>query len=157
MKAEIASKDDIPVLSCHHRRMFEEIWQKKGLKLEVPKAMELEKAYAEKLEKQFRDGSCRAWIVKENECLLASGAISMASLAPVPGDMNPEVAYLHSMYTEKGSRNRGYARLIIESAIFFCKGKGIGRMLLNASEDGRPLYEGLGFSSSGEAMRLFIK
>lgn len=157
MNAEIAGYDDIPVLSCHHRKMFEEIWQKKGLPLEESRAMELEKAYAEKLGIQFRDGSCIAWIVRENKLVVASGAISMAVLAPVPDDMNPKVAFLHSMYTDKDFRRRGYARLIIESAVAHCKEKAIVRMLLNASEDGRPLYESLGFSLSGEAMRLFIK
>jgi GNAT superfamily N-acetyltransferase len=152
-----ATCDDIKQLAIHHRKMFEEIWEKKGEKLEVDKAQEIEERYSEKLEKQITEGTCKAWVVKDGNQLVASGAISVVSFVPVPYDTNHNIAYLHSMYTEKEFRGRKYAQQIIERAIQYCKEHGISRVILNASDAGKPIYEKSGFMSSPETMRLFIK
>ncbi|MFH1369776.1 MAG: GNAT family N-acetyltransferase [Planctomycetota bacterium] len=157
MNIQEAIRDDIKQLAIHHRKMFEEIWEKKGQKLEAAKAQEIEKAYSEKLEKQISAGSCKAWVVKNGNQLVASGAISIISFVPVPNDTNYNIAYLHSMYTEKKFRGKKFARQIIEKAIQYCKNNGINRIVLNASDEGKPLYKKIGFVSSPETMRLFIK
>jgi GNAT superfamily N-acetyltransferase len=125
--------------------------------VEAAKAQEIEKAYSEKLEKEIRGGSCEAWVIKNGNRLVASGAISIVSFVPIPNDTNHNIAYLHSMYTEKDFRGRKYAQQIIERAIQYCKENGINRVILNASDAGKPIYEKLGFVSLPEMMRLFIK
>jgi GNAT superfamily N-acetyltransferase len=157
MKIHSATPDDIWLLAVHHRKMFEEIWEQKGKILETHTAKEIEKAYHRKLEKEIPDGTCRAWLFKNGSQAVASGAISIISFVPIPDDPNHSVAYLHSMYTEKNFRGRKYARRIIERAVDTCKENGIRRVVLNASNAGRPLYERLGFVSSPETMRLFIR
>ena len=152
-----ATCDDIKQMAIHHRKMFEEIWEKKGQKVEAAKAQEIEKAYSEKLQKEIPGGSCKAWVIKNGNRLVASGAISIVSFVPVPNDTNHNIAYLHSMYTEKDFRGRKYAQQIIERAIQYCKENGINRVILNASDAGKPIYEKLGFVSLPETMRLFIK
>lgn len=102
MKPELAEIDDIRQLAIHHRNMFEEIWEQKGLLLEEAKALELEKAYFEKLKKQIPEGICKAWVVKKNGHILASGAVTIISLVPVPNDYNG-MAYMHSVYTVRVS------------------------------------------------------
>ncbi|MEN8134951.1 MAG: GNAT family N-acetyltransferase [Thermodesulfobacteriota bacterium] len=119
-----ATCDDIKQLAIHHRKMFEEIWENKGQKLESVRAQEIEKAYSEKLEKQIPSGNCKAWVIKSENQLVASGAISIISLAPVPSDTNHNIAYLHSIYTGKNFRGRKYAQQIIERAIRYCKENG---------------------------------
>jgi len=152
-----ATCDDIKQMAIHHRKMFEEIWEKKGQKVEAAKAQEIEKAYSEKLQKEIPGGSCKAWVIKNGNRLVASGAISIVSFVPVPNDTNHNIAYLHSMYTEKDFRGRKYAQQINERAIQYCKENGINRVILNASDAGKPIYEKSGFVSSPETMRLFIK
>jgi hypothetical protein len=44
--------------------MFEEIFEQKGLKIEISRARELEAAYIEKITKQIPEGICKAWIIK---------------------------------------------------------------------------------------------
>jgi len=44
-----SSSNDIPVLTAHHRRMFEEIWCQKDEGLDIARATDIENAYAEKL------------------------------------------------------------------------------------------------------------
>ncbi len=157
MQIHMATLHDIRVLAVHHRKMFEEIWAQKGQLLDAVTAAEIENACLEKIEKQLPEGICRAWLVQDGGQTVASGAITFASLVPVPNDTQHTVAYLHSMYTEKNFRGRKLARQIIAQAVTYCRTKGIRRIILNASDAGRPLYEKLGFVSSPETMRMFIK
>ncbi|MFC1523720.1 GNAT family N-acetyltransferase [Thermodesulfobacteriota bacterium] len=157
MKIHEAQFEDIKQLAVHHKKMFEEIWEQKSQKLDAAKAQEVEQAYIDKLEKQIPDGSCKAWVVRNGNQVIASGAITIVSYVPVPYDTNLNIAYLHSMYTEKEFRGRECARQIIEKAIQYCKENGINRIFLNASAAGKPVYEKTGFSPSPEAMRLLIK
>jgi len=157
MNVQEAMSRDIKQLAVHHRKMFEEIWENKGQKLEGAKANKIEKAYSEKLKKEIPAGSCKAWVVKYDNQLVASGAISILSFVPVPNDINHNIAYLHSMYTEKDFRGRKLSQQIIQRAIQYCKESGITRIVLNASDAGKPIYEKLGFSASPGAMMLFVK
>ncbi len=156
MQIHLATQPDMRLLAVHHRKMFEEIWLLNGQLLDAVKAEAIEKAYLEKIEKQIPEGTCLAWLVQDGEQTVASGAITIASLVPVPNDTNHTVAYLHSMYTEKDYRGRKLARQIITQAVTYCRTRGIRRIILNASDAGRPLYEKLGFVASPEAMRMFI-
>ncbi len=151
-----ASAGDIPVMAQHHRMMFEEIWAQKGEALSVERAGEIEKAYARKLEAEM-SGLCTAWVIEEAGEIIASGAITLVSFVPHPYDPSSKVAYLHSIYTEKSHRNRKCAGRIIEAAIRHCLTLGISRMILSASNAGKPIYEKIGFRSTPEMMRLFIK
>jgi GNAT superfamily N-acetyltransferase len=157
MKLQFATIDDINTLAMHHRKMFEEIWEQKGQKIEKARAQAIEDAYYAKLEKQIQDGTCIAWVVKNDNQIVASGAITIVSFVPVPNDINHNVAYLHSMYTEKNYRNQKFAQKIVAGAINYCQKNGINRIVLNASESGRPIYEKVGFVSSPQTMKLFIE
>ncbi|MBW2199680.1 MAG: GNAT family N-acetyltransferase [Deltaproteobacteria bacterium] len=157
MKLQYATIDDVKMLAIHHRKMFEEIWEQKSQKIEKARAQELEAAYSEKIIKQIPEGTCIAWVVKNDNQIVASGAISIVSFVPVPNDTNHNIAYLHSMYTEKGYRHQKCAQKIVDRAIHYCQKNGINRVVLNASDAGKPIYEKLGFVSSPETMRLFIK
>jgi len=151
-----ASANDISVMAVHHRKMFAEIWERNGEYLEALKAEEVEKAYIKKLETEMASGICKAWVIEDKGEIVSSGAITLISLVPNPSDLSCRVAYLHSMYTEKTHRNKKYAQRIIYNVIEDCKSKGIRRILLNASEEGKPVYQKIGFRSAPDAMRLFI-
>ena len=152
-----AIKQDIPRLGIHHRKMFEEIWEKKGESIDPSVCMEMERAYAKKMKQELTGGSCKAWVIESENRIVASGAITIASLVPTPKDLSSSVAYLHSIYTEKEYRNNNFANLIVERAIRFCRDNGIKRVFLNASEAGRPIYEKVGFRVAPEMMRLVIE
>ena len=157
MNLLVASSKDARQLAVHHRKMFEEIWIAKGLTLERSKADKLEKAYQEKLEKQIPEGTCIAWKIEKKGEMIASGAVSIIPLVPVPFDLDLRVAYLHSIYTEKGHRRQHCARQIVDTAIQYCKANNIKRIRLNASDAGRSIYEKTGFATESDAMRLFVE
>lgn len=147
---------EIPILARHHRMMFEAIWRQKGLTLSPLAGHEIEVAYRNKLDQQLPQGTCRSWVAEQGGHIVASGAVSIASLVPVPGDGNHQVAYVHTIFTEKDFRRQGWAGRITETILADCKNRGIKRILLNASAQGRPLYEKLGFQPLPEMMRLLV-
>ncbi len=152
-----ATVSDIPLLAIHHRKMFEEIWEKKGEDIDSSRFAEIERTYIQKLRRQLPDGSCKAWIFEDEHRIIASGAISIVSFVPTPQDLSSNVAYLHSMYTENDQRNKHCAKRIVKQALHYCKAHGIKRVILNASEAGRPIYEKIGFQAAPEIMRLILE
>ena len=156
MNVQEADLDDIPILAVHHRKMFEEIWEQKGLWIEIVIAKELESAYLNKITKQIPEGFCKAWIIKHDDQIITSGAITIVTFVPVPSDLNHNIAYLHSMYTRKAYRHQKCAESIVKKAVEYCERNGKNRVVLNASDAGKPIYEKIGFVSSPDTMRLFI-
>lgn len=152
-----ATERDFPQLSIHHRKMFEEIGSRKGQEIADSVAAEIEQAYSRKLSEDLPAGRCRSWLIETGNVAVASGAISIVSFVPTPSDVSSRVAYLHSMYTEKEARGRNFAFRIVQAALAYCKTEGIRRVLLTASEAGRPVYERIGFSPYPEMMRIFIE
>ena len=152
-----ATVREIPVLVAHHHKMFEEIWTRIGFEIDTHQFEAMDAAHEEKLREEIADGTCKAWIIRIDNKIVASGAISLNSMTPTPYDPVNKVAYLHSIYTEPEYRKRGFAELITKEAIRYCKLQGIRRMILEASDAGRPIYEKLGFQPSGRTLRLLIE
>jgi GNAT superfamily N-acetyltransferase len=83
-------------------------------------------------------GSCCLWIREEQ---------------PRPTSPRLEVPYLMSVYTERRFRRKGVAGQAVKSAIAWCREHGYESVILHASEEGKSLYEALGFKPTTE-MRL---
>ncbi len=152
-----ATVNDIPLLAIHHRKMFEEIWENKGEDIDRSIFAEIERAYIEKLKRQLQDCSCKAWVIEDEHRVIASGAISIVSFVPSPQDLSSNVAYLHSVYTERDQRNNQCAQRIVKQAVHYCQAHGIRRVILNSSEAGRPIYEKIGFKPAPDIMRLLLE
>lgn len=152
-----ATIHDIPTLTKHHCEMFVEIWENNDESITVETLNEIEKSYADKLKKQLGDGSCTVWIVKNYNEIVASGGITVCSFVPTPIAPSSEIAFFHSLYTEKMYRKNNCANLIMEKAIQHCKDIGINRILLTASNAGRPIYEKIGFEAVEDMMRMVIE
>jgi len=152
-----ASGSDISMMAKHHRKMFEEIWEQQGEHLEATRAIEIEKAYTNKLETELKSGICKAWVIEDEGKFISSGAITFVSFVPNPSDLSSKVAYLHSMYTEESHRNQKCAQRILNKIIDHCKSQGVKRITLNASDAGKPMYEKIGFHYAPDTMRLFVE
>ena len=100
---------------------------------------------------QLSRGKLVGFIVRVPDGRVAgSGCIWIREEQPRPTSMRFEVPYLMSMYTEKEFRRRGVAKLIVKSALEWCKKHRYDRLVLHASTMGRPVYEGLGFEHTTE-------
>jgi GNAT superfamily N-acetyltransferase len=58
-----------------------------------------------------------------------------------------------NVYTEPGHRRRGMARALMQVALEWCAANRVGAVILHSSDEGRALYESLGFEPTNE-MRL---
>jgi GNAT superfamily N-acetyltransferase len=58
-----------------------------------------------------------------------------------------------NVYTEAGFRRQGLARYLTNVAIDWCRKNQIDTVVLHASDEGRSLYESLGFEATNEMRR----
>jgi len=150
-----ATLSDIPVLVNHRHRMFEDMHAPRGIYHAAADLDGMDAAYAQQIQAQLADGSIRAWVIEADGRVVAGSAVLFRDWLPRPSDLTCRLAYLHSVYTEPEHRRRGLARRIVEAAIEACRAQGLRRLMLHASEEGRPLYESLGFLPTNE-MRLAL-
>lgn len=59
------------------------------------------------------------------------------------------LGFVGNMIVDEGHRRRGIGSAILESVIEFLTARGVGRLELNATPDGRPLYARHGFEQIG--------
>jgi len=55
-----------------------------------------------------------------------------------------------NVYTERAWRRKGVADALMQELLQWCRGNGIESVVLHASDEGRPLYEKLGFRPTNE-------
>ncbi len=83
-----------------------------------------------------------------------SGMVWLQPVQPRPGpDVGCVQPYIHSMFTEPEFRGQGVASRVVRALLRWSTDRGYTRVTLHASEQGRPVYERLGFAPSRE-MRL---
>jgi len=116
-------------------------------------ALELGEAFRVWLEKVMPAGAYRAWLADAADGGVAGGGgITIIPWPPGPRYAGDRLAFVYNVYTEPAHRRRGLARLIMETIHAWCRDEGIGSMALNASRDGKPLYEAMGYAESASPM-----
>lgn len=147
-----ATAHDIPTL-IHHRLSM---WRDMGRR-DQPMLEQMKVAAREYFSSAVPDGSYRGFLaVNEAGEVVGGGGVVVS---PWPGSFQqekPRRAMILNMYVEKPYRRRGIARALMEAMIDWCKQEEFGYVGLHASDEGRPLYEKLGFRSTNE-MRLELK
>ena len=142
---------DAAVVAQHRVSMFRDMG-------EVPTqalAAELFEASQAALAALLREGSYVGWlaVAAHDEVLGGAGVHikptlpritheGLVAAGPLPLAVN--------VYTEPGSRRRGIARALMQAMMQWAKIQGFDRLLLHASDGGRPLYRSLGFAPTNE-------
>jgi GNAT superfamily N-acetyltransferase len=102
------------------------------------------------------------WVISEKgnpQNTVAGGGFSMKLTAPMPdqdGQTQPVgySAHVFNVFVEPTHRKQGLARFIMETIKDYCQQNNIKIITLNASTEGRPLYESLGYRVVDNFMRL---
>jgi ribosomal protein S18 acetylase RimI-like enzyme len=76
-------------------------------------------------------------------------------LLATPFSPSGQFTYLMSLYVEPPFRRRGIARHLVATMVEWSRAHGYRDIRLHASEQGRRLYESLGFRQTNE-MRLLM-
>lgn len=82
------------------------------------------------------------------------GSICLSDELPSPDNPSGHCAYLMNIYVRKPFRQHGVGHFIVKRLVEEARKLNCGKIYLETTEDGRPLYESLGFRDLPEMMKL---
>ena len=127
--------------------MFEDMGYTDGQALEVMRAVS-----TPLIGRGIEDGTYRGWLVEASDGVVAGGGVILLQFQPHPVDPRPQRAWVVNMFTEPEHRRRGLARLLMDAILTWCRAEDLRFLYLHASDEGRPLYESLGFVPTNEML-----
>jgi len=143
---------DTETVILHRRAMFREM----GYRDEEAMNKMCE-AFRPWLARKMRDDEYLAWFAVDSTGDVVSGlGLWLLDWPPHMLGPGPWRANILNVYTRPESRRNGLARRLVETAIDWCRAKGLSTVILHASDAGRPLYASMGFQPSTE-MRIVFK
>ncbi len=148
-----ATIQDIPVMARHRADMFRAMGR-----LVDPLYDQFLIAARRYFERILPAGEYFGWLVApcdRPETIIGGAGIQIRGLPPTPNATGTEIlqgtqGYIANVYTEPEWRRRGIARLIVEHLLDWSRQRGLSVITLHASDEGRPLYEQLGFMATNE-------
>jgi ribosomal protein S18 acetylase RimI-like enzyme len=151
-----ATVGDISVLAHHRAAMFRDMGT-----LPSQQMQSLERATASYLRGALPRGEYIAWVAEQTEAspvIVGGAGVQLRPILPRPRpgsddlELGPEAIILN-VYVDATWRRRGVADALMRALLQELAARGIRRIVLHASDDGRRLYERLGFVATNE-MRL---
>jgi ribosomal protein S18 acetylase RimI-like enzyme len=143
-----ATLDDIDVLAYHRRAMWFAMGRDEAALAAV------EPVAREYFTRALPNGGYRGFLaVTATGKVIGGGGIVISDWPGLLNQRQPKRAMILNMYVEKEYRRRGIARRLMETMITLCRENEFANVGLHASDEGRPLYEKLGFRATNE-MRL---
>jgi GNAT superfamily N-acetyltransferase len=96
-----------------------------------------------------------SWDYDDPLCLVAEeggevlGSIAASFYRLFPGTRNPSglLAVIHNFAVYEEHRDKGVGKSLFAHVLRDCRDRGVGRISLNATAMGKPLYESFGFST----------
>lgn len=151
-----ATPDDIPILSGHRAAMFADM----GRIHDEQTQRDLIIATTDYFSRAIRSEEYLAWVAVNSthpDQILGGAGVQRRSALPFPlrgegatGIGKGVQAIVLNVYTDPAWRRRGIARALMSEILAWSKSIPLDTLVLHASNDGRPLYESLGFVSTNE-------
>lgn len=156
IRIRLATLADVAALAHHRVNMFRDMG-------ELPPHLEAELTDASEsfLRRTIATGEYVAWVAitgDDPERVLAGAGLWLRPTLPRPmptGIDQGREALVANVYTEPDWRRRGIAALLIRHVLDYTREHRIQRVRLHASDEGRRLYESLGFAPSNEMKLIF--
>jgi len=146
-----ATADDIPEILEQRKRIYVDMGHDK------PEALSrMISTSREFLAQAIPAGSFRGWLANVDGRVVAGGAVLLSPWPSHTYDGECRRATILNVYTYPEFRRRGIARQLMQLMIEWCRNQRLAMVYLHASEDGRSLYESLGFEPTTE-MRLKLR
>jgi len=154
-----ATPEDVAVIGWHRARMFQD------MSLVPDELFESFRTKAlDRLRTALASGAYFGWLVSDSkapEKIIAGAGVTIRVVPPFPHrreDGKITIAegrqgIIVNVFTEPEWRRRGIAKLLMKEIIAWCREQNLDDLVLHASNDGRALYEQLGFVLTNE-MRL---
>ena len=155
-EVRFATTADAEVIGWHRARMFQDMGE---LPLDLFESFRIQSRDA--LRQMFERENYFGWLASpenEPERIVAGAGVQLREVPPHP-QTNPNgkidivsgrQAIIQNVFTEPEWRRRGLAALLIKRIIDWTRQEGIYSLVLHASDEGRALYERLGFIATTE-------
>lgn len=141
-----ATLEDLGALVHHRLAMFEEM----GTRID---SAQVGAAFRQWLMEMIPGGGYQAWVIETTGgAIVGGGGLTVLPWPPGPSYVGGRIAFVYNVYVEPGHRRRGLARQVMEVIHAWCAEHGLGLVALNASRDGRALYEALGYQPAASPM-----
>jgi GNAT superfamily N-acetyltransferase len=148
-----ATAADAGVLARHRAEMFRDMG-------DLPDGLhdtlvEASRAY---FTQAIAEGGYIGWVAELDDPsreIVAGAGLQLRELLPRPDGARQRLvrgpqALVLNVYTERAWRRGGVADALMRELLQWCRGNGIESVVLHASDEGRPLYEKLGFTPTNE-------
>lgn len=95
-----------------------------------------------------------AWVAEADGEIIGTSGVVEFERPPVYGNLSGLEAYIMNIYTVPNWRGKGVAMALLREIISYVKKTDARRIWLHATEDGKRLYEKVGFVSTTDEMEL---
>lgn len=141
-----ATPADQAVIVSHRRGMFESMNTGTAEQLDA-----MDSAFIPWLRERIENGRYRGWFAVAPDGTVAAGVgLWLLDWSPGPFDQQPYRGYILNVYTAPEHRKQGLAKRLMRVTMDWCYANDIHILMLHASDQGRPIYEGLGFTPTNE-------
>ena len=155
-QVRLATPDDLELISWHRARMFADMGELPQELLESSRAQSLAT-----LQRMFEGGQYIGWLASSPNSpgkIVAGAGVQLREVPPHPQPdakgkidiVSGRQAIIQNVYTEPEWRRRGLAALLIKMIIDWTREQGIDSLVLHASDEGRAVYQRLGFIATTE-------
>ena len=146
MKTRPATLDDLAILVHQRVAMFTDM----GVPMD---AGVVASGYRAWLAAMMPAGTYRAWLVESDAgAVIAGGGVTILPWPPGPTYPGGRLAFVYNLYVEPAHRRQGLGTRVMETIHAWCRAEGIASAALNASGDGQPLYEAMGYRVTASPM-----
>jgi GNAT superfamily N-acetyltransferase len=141
-----ATIGDIPSIVEHREQMFRDM----GIPAEFE---DMAAATTLWLQHAIPSHIYRGWVAcTESGEVVAGGGLIVIPWPPGPMTTDPRCGFIFNVYTRPAHRKQGLGRRLMDAMHDYCRAEGIGRVVLNASTFGKPLYDAMGYVVAEEPM-----
>jgi GNAT superfamily N-acetyltransferase len=146
-----ATLADAATVTAHRRAMFVDMGETDAERLDAMCAEFLPWVSA-----RMERGEYLTWLAEDKTGAVVAGAgLWLMDWPPHLVGRQAQRGNLLNVYVERDHRRRGLARRLMQTALDWCRANALEVVILHASDQGRALYESLGFTPTNE-MRLLL-
>jgi len=146
-----ATPADIDTIVTHRHQMFEEMGH-----TDPVKHVTFEAAFIPWLQERMANGRYLGWFAETgNREVVAGAGLWLQDWPPGYFDWSPYRGYILNVYTRPDYRRKGLARRLVQCSLDWCAVNNIRFVSLHYSDEGRSLYEAMGFQHGNE-MRITV-
>jgi GNAT superfamily N-acetyltransferase len=147
-----ATVQDVEIIAWHRARMFQDMGDVSDDGFEI-----LRTKARLRLKEWLESGDYVGWLAThadKPDTVVGGAGVQLQLILPRPLDASTigegRQGTIVNVFTEPQWRRRGIAGLLVKEIITWSRNEQVDRLLLHASDDGRSLYERLGFIAGNE-------